>query len=40
MLTAGIVPALFTEEERENILGAIREEAKKNAGAIIKYINL
>lgn len=38
MLTAGMVPALFSDEERDNILGALREEAKKNAGAVIKYI--
>lgn len=39
MLTAGMVPALYTDEEKENILGTVREEAKKNAGAVIKYVS-
>lgn len=36
MLTAGIVPALHTDEERDNILEALRDEAKKAVGAITK----
>jgi len=36
MLATGMVPALYTDEERENIVGSIREEAKKVVGAITK----
>jgi len=35
MLTAGIVPALYSEEERENILNTVRDEALR-AGALTK----
>lgn len=37
MLATGMVPALYTDEERENIVGGIREEAKKVANVITKY---
>ncbi|CAF4557043.1 unnamed protein product, partial [Rotaria magnacalcarata] len=36
MLTTGIVPALFADEEREAIIGNIREEAMKNGASPAK----
>ncbi|CAM4852615.1 unnamed protein product [Rotaria socialis] len=36
MLTTGIVPALFVDEEREAIIGNIREEAMKNGASPAK----
>jgi dynein heavy chain len=36
MLTVGIVPALFSDEERDNIIENLRAEAKKATGAITK----
>ncbi len=36
MLTSGMVPALFTDEEKEAILGQIRDEAVRNGASLAK----
>lgn len=36
MLTSGMVPALFTDEEKEAIIGQIRDEAVRNGSSLAK----
>lgn len=36
MLTSGMVPALFADEEKEGILGQIRDEAVRNGAGLAK----
>jgi dynein heavy chain len=36
MLTSGMVPALFTDEEKEGILGQMRDEAVRNGSSLAK----